>query len=308
MLSYLEGTFIRSRLKIVHWLGIGIFVLFFFMLFYLQRVFSIDTLAAQYLFLVMGGLLTMSYMTLLSNTSTVPITPGIVLYALTGLCALVVWATGMFQSPFIVLFVIFIIVVVQLYGYVHGLGISLVAFFCLVVLYGLMANGVLIEYSLLYYKDAGLVYQPPMVLVINGLLYVVLFLFTVFATSSARVFLFRPSEKHQMSSTIHEQIVRELPMGILTIDPSLVILGGNPAASQQFYFGDPPVSLRQYMGISKKAIKKKLDVLAASCEEEEVAWHSVGSPTMHVLMSVRKVEADKKEEGLYLLFLREAAE
>jgi len=308
MLSTLEDRYIRTKIKIIHWFGIGVFLVFFGLLFFLQSAFQIDTLLAQYILLVMAGVLAFSYLALLFSKDGAPKISLFIFYTLAILTTILVWSTGMFQSPFIILYVILIIIISQLYGYKYALALVVLAVWGLVFMYGLSASGLLQEYSLLYYKDTSLLYQPSLVVMMYAVLYSLLFIFTVFSSSSAHVLLFRQTQNSELSSTMHEKIVQEVPIGVLIVDNNFVILGGNPAAKIDFSFSKPATLLTTNLKISKKQLKKDFKVLSTKCDRREFVWSMSTGGTKVINLSVRILAGKNEEDLIYILFLEDTEE
>ncbi|PIR03031.1 MAG: hypothetical protein COV60_02510 [Candidatus Magasanikbacteria bacterium CG11_big_fil_rev_8_21_14_0_20_43_7] len=296
--THLEDRHIRTRLKIIHWVGIGIFIAFFVVLFVLQSFLDIETSIAQYTILVMAGILSLSYLSLLHHPSGVPVAPLISFYLLGAVTTVLVWSTGLFQSPFIIVYVIMIIITSQLYHYVHGLAMTLLSVLGLVFMYGMsVGGGGLSSYSLMYYTDADLLYQPPLVIMMNATLYTLLFLYTVFSTSTARVMLFRPT-KSIIDSTIDEQIIRDAPMGILAVDDSGIILSSNPYATKEFGLSASTGLLAKFLGISAERLTKDLHTLARFGKEKSYPVEDIS-----VVLSARGVGQGGSE--MKVVFVRE---
>ena len=305
MLGTLEDQYIKTRIKIIHWFGIGVFLIFFGLLFFLQSAFQINTLTAQYILLIMAGVLALSYISLIFTDKGISRISLFIFYTLSLLTTVLVWATGMFQSPFIILYVILIIVTSQLYGYKYSLSLVVLSIWGLVFMYALISSGLLPEYSLLYYKDIGLLYQPFLVVMIYAILYSLLFLFTVFSSSSAHVLLFRPNDSNELSSTMHEKIVQELPIGILIVDSDLIILGGNSAAKIDFSFLKSSTPLTKNLKISKRQLKKDFKEMSKDCNRRELVWSLSDGQTKVINISVRILAGKNQEDSIYILFLED---
>lgn len=303
MKTELYHAYLRKRLKEIHLGGIIVMLLFFSLIFYLGEQTAIPLTYAQIILLVMAGLITASYITLLPDSEKEPFFPLVLLFFLNLLASALIWSTGIFHSPFVVLYIILIIITAQLYGYTWGLLQALVALFGFVTIYGITSAAIVPYYSLLPFADRSILFQQPAVILVHGLLYAFLFLFTVVSSSRAQITLFRPLKKIDIDTTYQEKIILEMPLAVLIVDNNLTILAQNPAAANHF-----PVRLGgqlfQYLSVSEKDAQDILKKLAASGEKREVTWKTESGKRVQANISAHLLKGHTQEAGTYVLFLQ----
>lgn len=304
MLGQLASQHIRKRLKIVFRLGIIATILFFVLLFSLSLSTGIDTLYAQLVVLAMGFVMVIGYVSLSRNSEKEPRSPLIFFFLLNILSSTLIWATGILNSPFIILYVILIIVTSQLYNYKQALAQTCVALIGFIAVYGATTNLIIPYYSLLPDTDISLLYQPTIVIFVYGLLYTILLFFTAFSSSSARTVLFR-SQQSAIDTTYQEKIIQDMPIGVLIIDHDLSILGNNPAAAILFPFAGAPSPLIKYLSLGKIRPYQTLHRLAKSGETKKLTWNVDTGEVIPVTISVRLLPGAKSKDESFIVFLQQ---
>lgn len=302
MISDLLASHIRKRLKYIHIAGIATMLIFFFLLFYLGRDTGVHTLAAEMILLLMGILMAMSYATLLPRPQAEPAAPLALFFILNACTSLLVWATGIIQSPFIIFYVILIIITSQLYSYVYGLLQCLVALAGFILVYGATTQRILSYHSLLPEATLSDLLQPGSVIFVYGALYAALFLFTILSSSNARTLLFRPIKKLDFDSTYQEKIIQEMPIGVIILDNDLTILGNNPAAAVQFP-ADIPSHLEDYLQETDSELKKLITRLSKDGETITTTWRMDTGNKIRVRLSAHALKSEKKTGTTYIIFL-----
>ncbi|MFH1286325.1 MAG: hypothetical protein ABII02_01055 [Candidatus Magasanikbacteria bacterium] len=305
MASQLEVRYLRRRLKAIHLAAILAFLVFFCLLFLLGINSQANTYHAQLILLgmsavVLFGYLSLSLMPPEREKFTVQL---FAFYALSILTSMLVWATGLLYSPFITLYVIIIIISTQLYGYVHGLFQTLLASAGFVFTYGLVVNHFTPYHSILVDAKISLVYQPEYVIMIYGILYVLLFAFTVLASSSARILLFRAKDRSELNSTYQEKIIQEMPMAVVVTDSLWNILGVNPAAEMAFSYNRAKPFLGYYVGQTNQKLSALVKALVRSSGGKVFTWKDATGGKTQVSMSARIVPAEKKNDQTYIFFV-----
>lgn len=303
MLTDVIHEHITNRLKIIHLSGIGAMIAFFFLLGYLGSSADIPTLSAQMILLFMALLTTLGYVAMMANPRGEPRVPLLIFFALNLCTTALVWATGVLQSPFIILYVILIIITSQLYRYGYGLAQTILALAGFVSVYAAVVQEAIPFYPLLAHSNISLLFQPPAVIFVYGLLYAILFLFTVLSSSSARTLLFRPMNKVDFDTTYQEKIIQDMPLGVVIADKGLHLLGNNAAAAAKF-----PVkiagSLADTVDMPKEKLAHLLDELASSHKEKTLSWKLDTGSSRPVTVSVRRMPGAKKDDATYILFLQ----
>jgi len=304
MSSELYNSYVRERLKTIHLFGIAIMVGLFVVLFYLGKTTFLDTSIAQYVVLLMAIFTAISYLfLLLSNSEHVPVGPVFLFIILNILNSALVWATGVLDSPFIILYVIIIIITTQLYRYNFGLLQVAIAFFGFVAAYVGTLMRVFPYSTILFYSNIGSLYQPLAVVLVYSFIYIVLFLYAIFSSSSARTVLFRPRGESDFDVTYQEKIIQELPIGVMVIDNDLNILGTNPAANVNFPISSTLNKLTDYLSIAKINSRRTILKLAKDCERKQLTWRQENGEVVPVIVSVRIMAANKKSDSTFILFL-----
>jgi hypothetical protein len=304
MVGDLHQTHIRKRLKIIHLFGIGAVLCFFILLSFLGKNANLNTETTQYILIFMAILMAISYLTLLLHTSDkIPTGPAVMFVGLNILNSALVWSTGILESPFIIFYAILIIMSSQLYKYRLGLLQAVIALLGFVSVYGATSTRVIPYSNILLYSDISILYQPPSIILVYGSLYAVLFIFAVFASSSARTVLFREHEKTDIDMTYQEKIIQELPIGILIVDWDLNILGTNPASDIHFPIDSLGSSLTEHLSIMRAKPKVELIRMSKTCEEKQLMWKKDDEEVIPVKVSVRLMEGEKKENGTFIIFL-----
>ncbi len=195
MLGQLAKEHIQNRLKAVQLGGIFFMVSIFVILFIIGRITGLTTLPAQLITLTMAFFISLGYFSALPQSSEEPKTPLVILYIINILTAGLIWATGIFQSPFILLYPVIIIITAQLYSYRHGLVHAVLAIIGFVFVYGATIENILPFLPILPRASIDSLYQPPLNIILYGFIYLALFLFTLYSSSSARAILYKPSKK-----------------------------------------------------------------------------------------------------------------
>ncbi|HYE59915.1 MAG TPA: hypothetical protein VEA18_01905 [Candidatus Kapabacteria bacterium] len=302
MIADLLHLHVRERLKHIHLSGVCIMITFFILLFYLAQETGLPMLYPELLLLGMAVLITLSYISLLSPHEKEPATPLLVFFLLNVCTTGLVWLTGVLHSPFIILYVILIIITSQLYHYRFGLVQTLLAFGGFVAVFGATTHRILPYYSLLPNTDVSILLQPPSVIFVYGLLYATLFLFTVLSSSNARTLLFRPMRKFDIDSTYQEKIIHDMPLGVLIVDEHLTILGNNPVAASQFPTKIPS-KLDEHIHLHGD-IKRSLDHLAKTGKGKDITWQMDTGKKVPVHMSVTMMKGKKKGSSSYIVFVQ----
>lgn len=277
-------------------------VSFFSLLFYLGMETSFQTLYAEIIIIIMGFTITFDYFFLLASSNKEPIAPLFLFFILNILNSALVWSTGILSSPFIIFYVILIIIIVQLYNYKYGLLQTLLAITGFVFVYGATTNGLILFSPLLLYTYYDILYQPALVIGIYGMLYAILFLFTVFSSSSARTLLFRPSGKLEINSTYQEKIIQQMPVGVLVVDKDLHILSANPAAMNNFPT-DKSSLVKDYFSLTESKTKSLLKGLSRSGRKKRLTWKSDTGDKIPLTIGVYKMKSQKRDDTSYIIFL-----
>jgi hypothetical protein len=281
-----------------------VFVILFGLLFLLGNRTGVQTLYAEIVLLCMAGVMGLSYFSLLFSSERISPVPLIIFLILNILTTVLVWMSGILESPFIILHVFLIIVSTQLYHYMYGLIQALLAFAGYIFVYGAATNHLIPYMSLLPDSSQAVLFQSPTVILIYGLLYVLLMFFTVFATSSARMMLYRPVQKVNIDTTYQEKIIQDMPMGIIVVDSDMTILGTNPWMNVHCPIAELPAQLGTYLSIEKKTdLKKIVDKLSDSLKEVSGHWHSETGDNTNLTISARLVGSHKDKYNTYVLFV-----
>ncbi len=309
MASALLHEHVVKRLKAIHLIAIVVMLLFFCILLYLGVQTHVHTLPAQLIILSMTILIALDYLTLLpTNHTRIPRTPLYLFLALNIFTTALVWATGILFSPFIILYVVLILITSQLYSYGYGLLQTLLSVAGFVLVYGATTARVLPYQTLLPYESVNLLFQPTSVVLTYSLLYAILLIFTVLASSSARVMVFKPHKRSDLDTTYQEKIIQEMPLGILILDNDLHILGSNAKAEIDFPYGGTAPTVADYLTVPKNSSHKKLVVqLAKTTDSRELAWKLDTGQTKQVLVSARIIKGEGKSEktNTIIIFLQD---
>ncbi|KKP59520.1 MAG: hypothetical protein UR53_C0001G0020 [Candidatus Magasanikbacteria bacterium GW2011_GWC2_34_16] len=307
MSSNLYSAHLKERLKIIHLFGIAIMVGFFGLLFFLNISTTLNTVVVQYLILFMALLISISYLALLlNNTEKIPLGPAWLFVVLNILNSFLVWATGILGSPFIIFYVIIIIISTQLYRYNLGLLQMLISFLGFVIVYTGTLMRIFPYSTILLHSNIGDLYQPPAVVFVYGVIYMALFLYAVFSSSNARTVLFRDCDDPKIDITYQEKIIQELPIGIMVVDWDLNILGANPAASINFPISGTLNKLTDYLSISKLNSRNTILKLVKTCENKQLTWRQSNGEVVPVIVSARLMAAEQKSNSTFVLFLEKA--
>jgi len=208
------------------------------------------------------------------------------------------------HSPFIILYVILIIVSTQLYSYKYGLLHIVLAGLGYITIYGATVNHILPFKSILPYGGINILFQPTSVILLYGLLYVVLLVFTVLSSTSARMMLYRPYQKVDLDTTYQEKIIQDMPLGVLIVDNDFNILGQNPWASVHFPVHELPSSLGKYLLMPKKKLEAECKALVKSLKESTAQWRGETGEVEPITVSMRELAGTKKENSTYIVFIR----
>ncbi|HAZ28846.1 MAG TPA: hypothetical protein DCY48_03685 [Candidatus Magasanikbacteria bacterium] len=304
MSGQLVHHYIQQRLKNVFLNGIAITVLFFFFLYLLALTTTADTFFAQMILLGMAFILTIGYLSLIPDTEKEHHFPLLLFFLLNLLTTALVWATGILQSPFIILYVVLIIITSQLYSYGYGLAQTCLALVGFVGIYTAAIQHLIPYITLLPKSTIAILYQPTIVIFVYGSLYGLLFFFTVFSSSSARTVLFRPKRHGDLDTTYQEKIIQDMPVGVLIVDHDLTIIGNNPAASFNFPFRGTPAMLTDYLSLSKINPAQELKHLAKNTKEKNLTWKVDTGEVLAVTVSVRRIPGAKKDDDTFILFIQ----
>ncbi len=294
---------IKERLKIVFLVSIASFIVLFVLVFFLGKHTEVDTFYTEIFLLAMSAIAMLTYIALIVPSAKVTSVPIFTFIFLNILTSVLVWSTGILQSPFVILHVIIIIVGTQLYRYTYGLLQVLLAFVGYVVIYGSVTHGILPFLSLLPYSGVSILFQPPMVIIIYGLLYAMLLLFTVMSSSNARMMIYRPENRVSMDVTYQERIIQDMPIGVLVVDSSLTILGNNPWSEYHFFVDRLPAELKEYLYTNKKDLKRELYSLAKSTKNLNVTWKSNAGEKIKATISARLMRGEKKSSDTFVIFI-----
>ncbi len=309
MASALIHQHVVKRLKAIHIIAIIVMMLFFGVLFYLGMNTSVHTLPAQLIILSMATLIALDYLALLSNKGTkVPHTPLYLFIGLNIFTTALVWATGILHSPFIILYVVLIIITTQLYSYTYGLLQTLLSLTGFVLVYGATTSRIIPYQTLLPYESVNLLFQPTAIVLTYGLLYAILFLFTVMSSSSARIMVFKPHKRSDLDTTYQEKIIQDMPLGVFILDSDLHILGSNAKAEIDFPYGGTAPTLAQYLTVPKRVSHKELiRGLAKTTESRELAWKLDTGQTKRALVSARILKGEGRSEktNTIIVFLQD---
>ncbi len=303
MESDLHHRHVRNRLKIIQLVGMSAMVIFFVVIFFVGHVTLLNTLPAQLMLLLMAVMLAVGYGSLLGESNNEPKAPLAIFFLLNFSTSILIWSTGLLYSPFIILYAILIIATTQLYHYGYGLLQTVLALAGLIAVYGMTVYRILPYQSLLPDSDISILYQPTAVILLYGLLYASLLFFAVFASSSARMMLFRPMKKLDLDTTFQEKIIQEMPTSVIVTDADLSILGYNPAASVRFpcQNGHP---LTEYLQLPEAKLKELLEALSGNGKDQELSWKLDTGEKMQVTIEVHVLKGEKKETNTYIIFLR----
>ena len=305
MNSQLINKHITDRLKRFHIVGLISILLLFVLLYSLDYFSGSSTLIPQLILLLMGTVLALSMLGLMVSSSHDSRFPLITLFVLNILTSVLVWATGILQSPFILLYAILILVSSQLFHYRYGLLQTLVAIIGFATSFILTSFDVLPFYSLLAFDRGLILVQPPAIITTFGFLYAFLLLMAAFSSSTARMLLYRPMEKVDMDITYQEKIIQEMPLGVLIVDAEMTILGSNNIAQIQFPFGATPSALLNYLDIKPSTAKKTISLLAKNEEEKQFVWKTDNEENRPVVVSARQMFSDKKKGETFILFIHQ---
>lgn len=304
MIGNLQQIHVKKRLKIIHLFGIGAILSFFALIFLLDQNTKINTEYTQYILIFMAILTAISYLfLLLYNSEKIPSGPGILFILLNILNSALVWSTGVLESPFIIFYAIIIIISAQIYRYWLGLLQAIIALLGFVFVYGATTTRILPYTTILQYSDISLLYQPPIVILVYGSLYAILFLFAVFASSNARTILFQSKDKGEIDMTYQEKIIQELPIGIMVVDSNLNVLGTNPASDINFPLDNLGSQITEHLSIIKIKPKHELEQMAKTCEEKQLMWKKDNGEIIPVKVSVRLMPGEKRKNETFILFI-----
>jgi len=304
MVGNLQQTHIKERLKIIHLFSIFSLIGFFLLFFLLNKNTNLDTITTQYIIILMAILTALSYLTIsFHSTDKIPTGPAFLFIALNILNSCLVWSTGIFNSPFIILYAILIITGSQIYHYKFGLLQTVLALIGFVFVYGATSARILPYSSILLYSDISILYQPPLIILTYGLFYSILFVFAVFASSSARVVLFQAQEKSAINTTYQEKIIQELPSGVMILDWELNILSANPAANYNFPIENLGAKITKYLSLNKTKPQQQILNMSNTCEEKQLMWTKDDGEVIPVKISVRIIKSKKKIDSNFILFL-----
>lgn len=304
-MNNLHHEHIIGRLKIVHIGGICVMIIMFMLLFILDRYTNVKTLLPQFILLCMGVILAVSYLSILFfRSAKAPSAPVFFFFVLNVLTTGLVWATGTLQSPFILFYVILILITAQLYHYAAGIVQALLASFGFLFVFSATVYQFIPVYTVNPSTSEFLVYNHTVVVLIYGILYATLFIFTLLSSSNARIVLFRPTSKDEMDSTFQEHIIRTMPLAVLIVDHDLQILGDNPVASMDFPRSPKSTTLTDYLSLPKLAPKKTLEHLAKTEEDRQLTWKLDTGEIRSATVSVRMHKARKQEDSSFIVYLK----
>ena len=304
LLSYLQNEHILKRLKIVHGIIILAAVLFFIILHVLGLQTTVGVLWPQMTLVAMGGIMAVSYLSLVGKKERIPLVPLISFFLLNILTTLLVWFTGALGSPFIPLYLMIVMVSAQLYSYVAALCQTVLAFAGLVIIFNATTNAILPLFTLFPGTVASAHFQSDAVVIIFGILYALLFLFTALSSSNARVMLYRPHARGEMDSTYQERIVNNMPIAVLIVDETLNMLRGNAYAKKHFTF-KPSTTLAAALNMSQEACKHTLEELSHNGKEKKCSWKKNHDSYEPVEIRVYKDTRPKEKDSAYIVFVEE---
>jgi len=303
MQSAVEFLHVKNRLSIIHLGGIAAFVAFFFLLLLLGTQTDVETLPAQMTILVMAAITALSYLSVIVSSKNISSIPLFAFFLLSAATSILIWQTGVLQSPFIILYIILIIITSQLYDYKYGLLQTVTALLGFVFVYSATTFRLLPFLPLVPDSNAYFLYQPPVIVFVYGMLYAILFTFTVLSSSSARVVLFRPSQKNELDTTYQERIINSMPLPVMVLDADMTPLGSNPAAAAVFPVKTARPSLDKHLSLSKSKLKNLCDDLAASRKTKDMEWKEDTGDVVAFTLSVHLQEGKTKSANTYILFL-----
>ncbi len=294
---------VKHQLRTIHITGIVSVIFFFGLLHYLSRTTSLDLLPAELIVLIMGGLISLSYLSIINYTEGEPKTPLVILFLLNLCTTVLIWTTGVLQSPFIILYAIIIIITAQLYSYRFGLAQVVLALSGFVAIYEATTSYLLPYYTLLVYFNRDILFQPTSVIMVHGLLYAILFIFTVLSTAKAKAVLFRPVAPGSLNSTYQEKIIEQMPLAVMVVDKNLTILSQNPRAQQTFP-AQTGKRVSQYLQRPDAYIEQLIKRLIHQHSGENIQW-STAAKKQSAELSASVLPGRHASENTYILFLKE---
>lgn len=290
------------KLKQAFLVGIAAVFIFLAVLTFLSWTTIASTTAAQLILIIMGATMAIGYMHIALFSPNAATVPTLYMSMLNVLVSLLIWSTGLLQSPFIILYVILIILSVESFSYRYGLLQSVIALAGFTFLYGATIERIIPYQSLLAISSIDILIQPVSVTMVYVSLYTLLLLFSIFVASKANIIYLHQSKKDELNMTYQEKIIAEMPIGVVVVDGSLNILGMNPAGQEQFPIkktGDP---LTRYLSLGSQA-SKTLKQLSKNNQTKVFNWETHTGAVSPVMISVRTV--GDSQAGDYIVFLLE---
>lgn len=293
---------INYRLKLMHLSGIGLAISSFFLLLFLDKLSGTHTLNAQLILLFISIFLVMGYLSVIAYPNKKPTFSLFIFYILNITTSILVWSTGILDSPFILLYPLIIISSSEIYGHGHGLYQMILSIIGFVLIYGGTANLILPYETILQNTKSDILYISPLVVFIYGLIYTLLIIYA--ATVSNLPKLYRMTERtNKDQDNYNEKILQELPIGVIVIDENLNMLSSNPIAMTKYAYAKTNANLANYLHFDndQKNLKQKINQLASSGEEESVTW--VTDDHTNLISNVKISYVKQENNNYYIIYL-----
>lgn len=292
---------INYRLKLMHLSGVILAISSFFLLLFLDKLSGTHTLNAQLILLLMAILLVTGYLSVLTFPNKRSSFSLFIFYLLNIATTILVWATGILDSPFLLLYPLIIISSSEMYGRGHALYQMILAIIGFVFIYGATVNFILPYETILQNTKSDIIYISPLVVFIYGLNYTLLIIYA--ATVSSLSKLYRITErKIDKEENYTEKILQELPIGVMVVDENLNMLSANPMAMARYVYSETKANLTNYLHFNsdQKNLKQKISQLVSTGKEESATW--ITDDNSQVQSAIKVSFFAQKDNNYYIIY------
>ena len=293
---------INYRLKLMHLSGIILTTSSFFLLLFLDKISGTHTLNAQLILIFMAILLVSGYLSVLTYPNKRSLFSLFIFYLLNISASVLVWATGILDSPFLLLYPLIIISTSEIYGRGHALYQMILAIIGFVFIYGGTVNFIFPYETILQNTKSDIIYISPLVVFIYGLNYTLLIIYA--ATVSSLPKLYRVTERNvDPKESYSEKILQELPIGVIVANKNLDMLLANPMAVTKYAYSETKANLANYLHFDSGQIdlKQKISQLASSGKEDLATWITDDNTRLQTIARVSY--AEQGDKNYYIIYL-----
>ncbi len=287
---------IREQLSTVHIAAFTSMAFFFCLLYALSTIAPIDTYLARVIISLMTLLIAVSYGSLKKRDDE-PRDTLVILFILNICTSLLIWTTGLFRSPFIMLYLILIVITSQHYTKRLAIWQITCSFVGFTTLLYAVNTGLLSTYPFPLH-----LFQPYIVILVHACIYGVLFAFALISSANARRFLLRFPHPHVMGH--QETIVANMPLAVLVVDSALTILSHNNKAAEIF---SPSLGkkISTYFNRPESYLHHLVKRLAEHGTKEKITWHFETGKKRKITISASFLPASNTRDNTFMIFVEE---